>query len=169
MSTSAAEITLPEPAMSKQRPFFFFFMTDLLAIQSLRNHLSVHDRYVHKKKQDYKEIVHESQETEKCLWEDVKGGGQIGDCTNQAEKYSNSEHPEESTHRKHLPKGMTKQGGHISQPVHKLRRQMRENIMRNSVLSILHQIIMHFTSQYLNFILLLPPVLHNRHSSEEKI
>lgn len=56
-----------------------------LAIQSLCDHLSVHNRDVHKEQQDYKEIVHESQETEERLGEDVEWRGQVGESTNQAE------------------------------------------------------------------------------------
>lgn len=93
-------------------------MSDPLAVQSLRDHLSVHDGDVHKEEQDYKEIIHESQEPEKRLGEDVERRGQVGERADQAEKDSNPEHPEEATHREHLPEGVTQQGGHISQPVH---------------------------------------------------
>ncbi|TNN71453.1 hypothetical protein EYF80_018287 [Liparis tanakae] len=47
--------------------------------------------------------------TEKCLGEDVERRGQVGDCSHKAEKNPNPEHPEEATHREHLPKGMTEQ------------------------------------------------------------
>lgn len=93
-------------------------MGEHLAVQSLCNHLSVHDRDVHKEKQDYKEIVHESQETEEGLGEDIERRGQVRERADQAEKNPNSEHPEEATHGKHFSEGMTKQGGHVSQPVH---------------------------------------------------
>lgn len=93
-------------------------MREHLAVQSLCDHLSVHDRDVHKEEKDDKEIIHESQETEKCLGDDVERRGQVCDCANQAEKNSNPEHPEEATYREHLSKGMTEQGGHVSQPVH---------------------------------------------------
>lgn len=118
-----------------------------LAVQSLRDHLSVHDGDVHKEEQDDKEIVHEPQETEKGLWEDVERRHQVGECADEAEEDSDPEHPEEATNRKHLPKGMTQQGGHISQPVHKLGRQGRENIRQKSVLNI-DVLMMHFISQY---------------------
>lgn len=55
-------------------------MSDHLTVQSLRDHLPVHDRDVNKEKQDYKEIIHESQETKKCLREDVEWRRQVGDC-----------------------------------------------------------------------------------------
>lgn len=97
------------------------FVSDHLAVQSLCNHLSVHDWDVYKEKQDYKEIVHEAQKSEKCFGEDVERRGQVGEGTNEAEKNSDSEHPEEAAHGKHLPEGMTQQGGHVPQPVHKLR------------------------------------------------
>lgn len=90
-----------------------------LAIQSLCDHLSVHDGDVHEEKQDYKEIVHETQKTEKGFRKDVERRGQVGEGSNQAEEDSNPEHPEQTTHGKHLPESMTEQGGHIPQPVHK--------------------------------------------------
>lgn len=92
-----------------------------LAVQSLSNHLPVHDRDIHKEKEDYKEIVHESQKTKERFGENVERRGQVSDRPDQAEENSNPEHPKEATHSKHLSEGMTKQGGHIPQPVHKLR------------------------------------------------
>lgn len=97
-------------------------MHDWLAVQSLCHHFSVHDRDVHKQEKNYEEIVHETQKAKKRFREDVKRRGQVGDCTDQAEKNSNPEHPEETTHCKHLPEGVTQQGGYIAQPVHKLSR-----------------------------------------------
>lgn len=89
-----------------------------LAVQSLRDHLSVHDGDVHEEEQDYKEIVHETQKAEKGFREDVERRGQVGEGANQAEQDSNPEHPEETTHGKHLSEGVAEQGGHIPQPVH---------------------------------------------------
>lgn len=89
-----------------------------LAVQSLRDHLSVHDGDVHEEKQDYKEIVQETQKTEQGFREDVKWRGQVGEGTDQAEQDSNPEHPEETPDGEHLPEGVTEQGGHIPQPVH---------------------------------------------------
>lgn len=89
-----------------------------LAVQSLRHHLSVHDGDVHEEKEDDKDIVHESQQAEQRLREDVERRGQVSERPDEAEKNSNPEHPEEAAHGEHLPEGMTQQGGHISQPVH---------------------------------------------------
>ena len=104
-------------------------MSEHLAVQSLCDHLSVHDRDVHEEKQDHKEIVHESQEAEECLGDDVEWRGQVGERSHQAEKNSDPEHPEEAAHWEHLSEGVAEQGGHISQPVHKLRRERGEKIL----------------------------------------
>jgi len=113
-STSENMFTLPKGS------FKVCFSSDRLPVQSLRDHLSVHDRDVHEQEKDYKEIVHEAQKAEKRFGDDVKRRRQVGDRTNQAQEDSNPEHPEEAAHRKHLPEGVTKQGGNIPQPVHKL-------------------------------------------------
>ena len=118
------------PRACKLRPPYFFPPSAHLAVQPLRNHLSVHDRDVHEEKQDYKEIIHESQEAEKRLGEDVERRGQVGESTNEAEENTNPEHPEEAAHGEHLPEGMTEQSGNISQPLHKLRKQRRGNITK---------------------------------------
>lgn len=90
----------------------------LLAVQSLRDHFSVHDGDVHKQEEDHEEIVQETQEAEKRFGENVERGGQVGDGAYETEKNSNPEHPEETAHRKHLPEGVTKQGGYVAQSVH---------------------------------------------------
>ena len=85
----------PSLVRAKPRPLS---MSEHLAVQSLCDHLSVHDRDVHEEKQDHKEIVHESQEAEECLGDDVEWRGQVGERSHQAEKNSDPEHPEEAAH-----------------------------------------------------------------------
>lgn len=100
---------------------FFLIISGFLSIQSLSDHLPVHDWDVHKQKEDDEEVVHESQKAKERFREDVERWGQVRDGTNKTEKNANPEHPEEPAHWKHLPEGVTKQGGNIAQPVHQLR------------------------------------------------
>ncbi|MEQ2182638.1 hypothetical protein GOODEAATRI_024363, partial [Goodea atripinnis] len=100
----------------------------------LRDHFSVHDRDVHKQEEDHKEVVHETQKSKKRFGENVERRGQVGNGTDETEKNSNPEHPEESAHRKHLPEGMTEQGGDVTQSIQKLtgvadRKNRRDRIL----------------------------------------
>lgn len=65
-----------------------------LAVQSLRDHLPVHDRDIDEEEEDDEEVVHESEKAEKRLGEDVERRGQVGEGSNQTEENSDSKHPE---------------------------------------------------------------------------
>lgn len=93
-----------------------------LTVESLRHHFSVHDGDVDEQQQDHEKIVQEAQQAEQGLGQDVERRRQVGDGANEAEKDPDPEHPEEATHGKHLPEGMTEQRGNVSKSVHQLGR-----------------------------------------------
>lgn len=103
--------------------------TRVLAVQSLRDHLAIHDGDVDEEQEDHEEVVHESQEAKKSLGDEVERRREVGDGADEAEKNPDPEHPEQAAHRKHLPEGVAEQGGHVSQPVHQLERPRKRGEM----------------------------------------
>lgn len=91
---------------------------NISTIESLRHHLSVHDGDVDQEEQDDQEVIHEAQQAEEGLWQEVERGHQVGEGAHQTQQDPDAEHPEQAAHGEELPKGVAQQGGYVSQAVH---------------------------------------------------
>ena len=90
------------------------------AVEPLRHHLPVHDGDVDEEEQDDQEVVHEAQQAEQGLGQEVQRGHQVGEGAHQAQKDPEAKHPEQAAHGEELPEGVAQQGGHVAQSVHQL-------------------------------------------------
>jgi len=93
------------------------------AVQSLRHHLPVHDGDVDKEQQDDQEVVHEAQQAEEGLGQEVQRRHQVGERAHQTQQDAHAEHPEEAAHGEEFPEGVAQQRGHVAEVFHQLQRK----------------------------------------------
>lgn len=88
--------------------------------QSLRHHLTVHDGDVDEEEEDDEEIIHEAQQTDHALRDEVQRRGQVRQRAHQTQQDPDAEHPEEAADGEHLSEGVPEQRGNVPQTVQQL-------------------------------------------------
>lgn len=81
--------------------------------QSLCHHLPIHNGNIDEEEENDKEVIHEAQQAEESLWDEVKRRGQVCECPHQAQQDTDAKHPEQTSDREHLPEGMAQECGDV--------------------------------------------------------
>lgn len=88
--------------------------------QPLRHHLTVHDGDVDEEEEDDEEIIHEAQQPDHALRDEVQRRGQVRQRAHQTQQDPDAEHPEEAADGEHLSEGVPEQRGNVPQTVQQL-------------------------------------------------